>query len=405
MSARRVLTGSVIALLMPASLLMATQVGSAGDDTTDATDTSSNARTTTERAKQRASLVAMPQIAQQGKGVANADAAKAALTATIKPVKIGRPVKLQVRKGSAWKTVSKRKQDAKGRAEFTAAAASGGEGLSYRVMALPFKGLPTIKSGVESTERWLGASFTDEFTGTSLDPIWSHRGQSYEPSSLRACTKGDPRAVNVSGGTVRLSVMKDPNRSSKCVAKKDGKSTGKFAYRIQGHIGTQSSYSFKYGFAAARIKMHKSRGQHGGFWMLPDPSVAGTGPMDGAEIDAIEYFGDKHPQGGLTSFTYHYNGRKQIKTGDWIKNPTSFLKNRRDGWSKSFHVFSVEWTPSAYIFRIDGRETWRSTKGVSHVPEFPILSLLSSDYEISQIGSDRKLPQTMQVDWLRVWER
>lgn len=399
MSARRVLTGSVIALLMPASLLMATQTGSASDDTTDATTQ------TTYRVKQRAKLVPMPQIAQQGKRVARADAAKAALTATIKPVRVGRPVKLQVKRGSAWKTVSKRKQDRKGRVEFVSAAAKGGEGLDYRVLALPYQGLKAVKSRSVSTERWLEASFTDEFTGTTLDPIWSHRGQSYEPTSLRNCTKGDPRAVDVEGGTVRLSVMKDPDRSAKCVARKDGKSTGKFAYRIQGHIGTQGAYSFKYGFAAARIKMHKSRGQHGGFWMLPDRTVPGVGPKDGAEIDAIEYFGDKHPQGGLTSFTYHHSGNKEIKTGDWIENPTSFLKNRRDGWSKNYHVFSVEWTPNAYIFRIDGRETWRSTKGVSKVPEFPILSLLASDYEISQIGSDRKLPQTMQVDWLRVWER
>ena len=38
----------------------------------------------------------------------------------------------------------------------------------------------------------------------------------------------------------KLSVIKDPTRASeKCVAKKDGKSTGSFAYRFNGHVGTE----------------------------------------------------------------------------------------------------------------------------------------------------------------------
>ena len=98
----------------------------------------------------------------------------------------------------------------------------------------------------------------------------------------------------------------------------------------------------------------------------------------GAEIDIIEYFGDNHPEGGLTSFIYSKNSSgKDVKTGSWIKNSTSFLKNRKDGWSKNYHVFSVEWTPSVYIFRIDGKETWRTKVGVSGQQQFPILSVLA----------------------------
>ena len=191
------------------------------------------------------------------------------------------------------------------------------------------------------------------------------------------------------------------------MAKKDGRSTGKFAYRLNGHIGTQGAFSFKYGFAAARIKFQKSRGQHGAFWMQPAVEVKGaTDPrLTGAEIDVIEYFGDKHPEGGLTSFIYSKNKKGQdVKTGSWIKDSRSYLANKRDGWSKSYHVFSVEWTPKVYIFRIDGKETYRTKVGVSGQPQFPILSMLASDYEIYKIGSDRKLPQSMNVDWIRVWQ-
>jgi beta-glucanase (GH16 family) len=399
----RVLAGSLVALLMPASLLMVSVTTSA--DAAPAPLTNTSAR----KAKSKAKLVAMPQIVQQGSKPASAGSAKAALTATIKPAKAGRPVSLQVKKGSGWKTVSKTLLTKKGLAQFGAPISKSGKALTYRVTATAYKGASAVTSKPTTTARWLTASFTDEFSGSALSANWNHRGPNYEPSSLRECSHGDPSAVSVSGGTVRVSVIKDPTRAAeKCVAKKDGKSTGSFAYRLNGHIGTEGTASLKYGFAAARIKMHKLRGQHGGFWMQPATKVAGSySPRyTGAEIDVIEYFGDQHPEGGLTSFIYSKNSSgADVKTGSWIKDSTTFLKNKKDGWSKNYHVFSVEWTPSMYIFRIDGKETWRTKVGVSGQEQFAILSLLSSDYEISQMkGGDSKLPQTMTVDWVRFWQ-
>jgi beta-glucanase (GH16 family) len=405
MSGRRALAGSLLALLMPASMILVTQTSSSSADTNDSISTSVSERRA--KGKTRVSLVALPQIVAQGKSPASANSAKAGLTATVRPAKVGRPVALEVKKGSKWKTVKKSKLTKKGVANFGAPISKGGLALTYRATALPFKGSKGGTSKSVSTGRWLTPTWTDEFSGSSLNPVWNQRGSGYEPESLRACSKGDARAVSVGGGTARLSVIKDPARSDKCVAKKDGKSTGKFAYRLNGHIGTQGGFSFKYGFAAARIKFQKMRGQHGAFWMQPAASVNGANDprLTGAEIDVIEYFGDKHPEGGLTSFVYSKNSKGQgVKTGSWLKDPTSFLANKRDGWSKNYHVFSVEWTPSVYIFRIDGQETYRTKVGVSGQPQYPILSMLASDYEISKIGKDSKLPQSMNVDWVRVWQ-
>ena len=40
---------------------------------------------------------------------------------------------------------------------------------------------------------------------------------------------------------------------------------------------------------------------------------------------------------------------------------------------------------------------------ISDVRQFPILSLIAADYEIPKI-KERRLPQHMYVDWVRVWE-
>ena len=49
--------------------------------------------------------------------------------------------------------------------------------------------------------------------------------------------------------------------------------------------------------------------------------------------------------------------------------------------SDDFHVYSVEWSPKGCIFRMDGRETYRIAEGVSQVPQYFILSLLTADWE------------------------
>ena len=395
MSARRVLAGSAVALLLPASLLLTVETGSATDSAARPASTS-----VTKKASQKISLEVLPQIVQQGKRTASADSAKGAVTATIKPVKVGRKVVLEQLNGSSWKKVGTAKQEKSGRAYFSAVVSKGGAAVTYRVTAQKFKGLKKVSSTSADTTQWLTPTFTDEFSGSTLSPVWSMRGQEYEPQSKRKCSKGDPKAVKVGSGALRLSVIKDKSAKGKCKAA-SRKENKKISYRLNGHVGTEGHFDFRYGVAAARIKMQKSQGQHASFWSQP---VGGNHPgSDGHEIDIIEYFGDKHPQGGLTSFIHWYKGKKLIKTGSWIKDSKSFLKNNKDGWSKNYHVFSVQWTPKTIIFRIDGKETWRTSARVSKARQYLILSLLASDYEALELP-DKKLPQHMYVDWVRVWE-
>lgn len=391
MSGRRLIVGSMAALLMPASLLLATtQANSESQAPASALAT----KAAVKKGKTRVSIQVLPQISQYGKGVANPNSAKAAVAVKVKGARKGTKVLLQVKSGSSWKKAGTALTKAKGLAEFSTAATRGGKAVVLRAKV----GNVTSKS--VSNEKWLDATYTDEFSGSTLSDDWKHRIPDYNPEGFRACSKGGPEAVAVSGGAVRLSVIKDPARTDLCTAKQDGKVLGKYAYRLNGHIATEDKVSFKYGVAAARMKFQQMRGQHASFWLQPDSEGPG-----GAEIDVIEYFGKGAAKGGLTSFTYHRDSsNKLVKTGDWLKDSDSFLAKKKDAWYKAYHVFSVEWTPSAYIFRIDGKETYRSTKGISNKEEFLILSLLSSDYEIPNIGSDSKLPQHSYVDWVRIWQ-
>jgi len=352
-----------------------------------------------------------PQIVQPGVGTRRASAAKSAMTGVFAPARKGRAVKLQRKIGARWVTVAQARQSGRGEAQFTALYRAKGKLLTYRVLAPAGGGLGKIASKGVRTDKWGPADWSDEFTGTVLGADWNHRMQIYSAASLRRCSKGDPRAVQVKDGAVHLSVLNDPDRptgpldtSPKC--RYAGRN---YEWRLNGHIGTQESgHDLLYGYAAARVKFQPRRGQHGSFWLQPTTTAAPEGParLTGAEIDVIEWFGGNHPNGGLSSFIWHYpddgkDGKTGVKVGGFIKNPGRFGSK----WHQRYHVFSVEWTPRQYIFRVDGKETFRTRKGVSGQRQYLILSLLSSDYELQHLGGEDKLSQSMSVDWVRYWER
>jgi beta-glucanase (GH16 family) len=360
-------------------------------------------------AQQEAVISILPGIVQPGRKTADADKALAAVVATFLPAKKGRAVELQRQDGNKWVTVSSGVQDRTGKVEFAAPAGTATSPITYRAVAPKASGLGTVSSRAVGTSSWGAATFTDQFTGTALSTNWQHRNGFYQPESMRACSKGSPSATRVSRGTVKLMVIRDPYLlAASCPAyKKDGTLIGKYDYRLNGHISTQGRAYLRYGVVAARIKFQPRQGQHASLWMQPESYLLGGTDAStlGAEIDIIEYFGDGVKNGGLTSFIYNpVPGGVPQKIGGWVKKPERFLSDEKDGWSKRYHVFSVEWSPTAYVFRIDGRETSRITTGISGVAQYPILSLLSSDYELNKLKGEANLPQAMSVDWIRFWQ-
>ena len=415
---KQVLFSGVAATVLAAGLVFVVVNSLTDEDSSQDPDTRTDSSTddsTDGSGATGAKLRVRPPIAQPGPKPTRAGRADVAFTAQLTPADVGGEVTLERREGSTWVEVATRKVNARGEADFTAPAEIEDAVAKYRVSAGAGGDDDAVTSPEVRADRWGKPDFSDEFSGTKLKAAWEHRGQEHNQEAKRACSMGSPDAVEVRDGTVRLSVMEDPARAgTKCEAlDAEGKPLGEYDWRLNGHISTEHTLSFRYGFAAARIKYQPLRGQHGAFWMKPedphrvfnDPDHFNDPKRSGAEIDVTEWFGNDHPSGGLTNYAY-YPGREgeTVKIGSWLKHPSRFLSGDGDSWSKQFHVFSVEWTPNYYIFRIDGRETFRTQKGVSGQPEFLILSLLSSDFELEYL-KDGGLPQTMEVDWVRFWKR
>lgn len=333
----------------------------------------------------------LPQLAATGEDTESADDAAWVVDATVADAEEGTAVTLwATNEDGGWESVSEEETDEDGQVALTTRT-------SGDLQVVVGDGDDAIGAEV-STNDAPRPSFTDDFDEDTVDEgvdgNWITRSQGHV--GVRTCSQASEEAAEVEDGVLVLSVLDDPD---KALCQPNGKRK-KFPYRLNGHVGTENLYGFTYGFAAARIKAQSARGQHAAFWMQAAGGQSSGGPKKGgAEIDIMEYFGDDHPEGGLTSFTYYLDaqGRKQTK-GGWVPD----LDQYGEGWADQYHVFSVEWTPKEYVFRIDGQVTHRIEGETSGREEFLILSLLSSDYELPRFNGE--LPEHMEVDWARVWE-
>jgi beta-glucanase (GH16 family) len=326
--------------------------------------------------------------------------------ASFQPAKPGAKVTVERSSdGEKWTTATTGEQDKDGEFVFQVSASSGTNAPSYR--ATSDSGNGPITTGSVSSSPWK-LVWGDDFDGTSLGSDWT-----VLPTGAyagRTCASATADMGTVHDGYAVIGVAHDPS-TTPAVSGKICPS-GKY---FNAQFGTQNSHTFTYGVLAARLKYEHAEGMHASFWMLP----GGTGPANpapdnpaqtGVEVDITEYFGDDFGA-GVGNGDYHayvYWPQRQangaitsVKTGgaqDFKKYYPGSMP------SDGYHVYSVEWTPTQYIFRLDGVETSRLTVGVSQRPEYLLLSLLTSDWEVPKLTAGQ-VPASMSVDWVRAWQQ
>lgn len=164
----------------------------------------------------------------------------------------------------------------------------------------------------------------------------------------------------------------------------------------------QSVDEFQYGYFEARIQFQALQGHHGAFWLqsplygqyVDDPA------RSGAEIDIIEFFGNGRTATDAKQNVYwnEYNSTDLQERS----NELFYRDQYREELSEDFHIFSLLWTPDAYVFLIDGVETWRVSEGISQVSQYLVLSLTTSEWENPRLEVGQ-LPDEMVIDYVRVY--
>jgi beta-glucanase (GH16 family) len=177
-------------------------------------------------------------------------------------------------------------------------------------------------------------------------------------------------------------------------------STGAFT---SGRLKTLGLFEVKYGKIEARIRIPYGQGIWPAFWMLGNDFGTKTPWPECGEIDVMENIG-REPM--LVHGTLHgpgYSGASGIGASALLPGNSRFADD--------FHIFGVEWSAVAIEFFLDGRSYARRTRaslprGAAWVYDHPFFLLLNL-----AVGGDwpnnpdetTRFPQTMLVDWVRVW--
>jgi beta-glucanase (GH16 family) len=267
----------------------------------------------------------------------------------------------------------------------------------------------------EPVKSWIGSYvppdyglvFNDEFNGSALDRRKWFTRYIYDNERLdrlndenQRYTDGDDThrvaagILNLTARRMRLSQPSGINYESGLI---------------------RSDFTLRYGFFEARVKMPSALGSWAAFWINSDVSEQGRLGHP-PEIDFFEFVNNgkddkvnkihsaatRTPEGFVAKFTYEH---------------PSFVEKHQDyrasfDFNADFHTVGSEWTPNDFSLYVDGLKIftrtveWKYGDGELAGPAHVLLNLAIGGQWAGRYGiDDAALPQALQVDWIRVYQK
>lgn len=233
--------------------------------------------------------------------------------------------------------------------------------------------------------------WADEFEGPAgRSPDrgkWTHDiGTDWGNRQLEFDTHRPENAALDGDGHLAITAREEPYRGS--------------AY-TSARLTTEDRFEPVYGRVEARIRLPSGRGVWPAFWLL-GANVDSVGWPESGEIDVMEYRGQEP---SVILGTLHGPGYSAAGglTRDYVLEGGRF--------DRGFHVFAVEWEADAIRWLVDDSLYHAVEKrdvpgewAFDH-PFYLILNVAVGGAFVGPPGPDTSFPQSMLVDWVRVYER
>ena len=257
--------------------------------------------------------------------------------------------------------------------------------------------------GASALPGWI-LTWSDEFDGqdgSAVDPTkWVHDvgGSGWGNQELEYYTDGTQNAV-VMGGNLVITATTAGASSYNC----SYPSSGPCQY-TSARLLTQNKFSQQYGRIEARIQIPKGQGLWPAFWMLGADINTSGWPTCG-EIDIMENIG-KEPSTNNGSLHMPAAG---TSNDDDLTGTYTLPGNAKLG--DDFHTYAIEWSAAAIKFYVDDNlyETQTPSTATGRTwkfdhPFFMLLNVAVGGQWPGAPDSTTTFPQTMKVDWVRVYE-
>ncbi len=162
---------------------------------------------------------------------------------------------------------------------------------------------------------------------------------------------------------------------------------------IDGCVRTKGKFAHTFGYYVARVQLPREQGHWPAFWLFEGVHTSGSSWYNGSEIDIFEKFWPNNE----VKHTLYWDPAGNHQLREWSQTVT--VPGIREGW----HTFAVWWKSDAYVYYVDGKESWRiNPGGITQVPQYIKLSD-ETDTWCKDI-SKAKLPDEFLVDYVRVYD-
>jgi hypothetical protein len=220
-------------------------------------------------------------------------------------------------------------------------------------------------------------TFVDTFKAPALDAKWKtgyyHRAEAIKKlysfaNEKQANTDGKNISVE---GVLKITTKSEKTESLAWDAKK-GFINKSFDY-TSGIINTGESFQQKNGLIKAKLKVSGSSDVSHAFWLGAD-----------GKLPHINVF--------------YYNG-KNIVVSNYSGNNTnvSVTKQEISGLKPTeYYIYSLEWTPTELVWKINNIEVFRTTNSVPNQQLFPVFNSFISEQQKGGAGA-------LEVDWIKIY--
>jgi beta-glucanase (GH16 family) len=249
-------------------------------------------------------------------------------------------------------------------------------------------------------------TWSDEFNGPDNSAVDSTKwvydtgGSGWGNNELEYYTSGTANAV-VQGGNLVITATTAGASAFTC----SYPSNGPCGY-TSARIRTQGKFTQEYGRFEARIQIPEGQGLWPAFWMLgADISNSATNWPKCGEIDIMENIG-KEPSINHGSLHMPAAG---TANDDQLTGMYTLPAGAKLG--DGFHTYAVDWSASAIKFYVDDNLYETQTPATAtgrdwefDQPFFIILNVAVGGNFPGAPTSSTTFPQTMKVDWVRVYQ-